>query len=91
MKIIKKAVACLAVCGSIFLSSAEAEIIGISFPNYAKNSWLIQGQFLQNYLEEDGYGVSFMLADNVRNQKSDIRAMIDSGCDVLVVAAIEAK
>lgn len=91
MKIIKKAVACLAVCGSIFLSSAEAEIIGISFPNYAKNSWLIQGQFLQNYLEEDGYGVSFMLADNVRNQKSDIRAMIDSGCDVLVVAAIEDK
>lgn len=91
MKIIEKAVAGVAICYSIFLSTAVAEIIGISFPNYSRDSWLIQGQYLQDYLEEDGYGVSYMLADNVKSQVNDIRSMIDNGCEILVVASIEDK
>lgn len=91
MKIKNIAVAGVAICYSIFLSTAMAEIIGISFPSYARNSWPVQGQYLQDYLEEDGYGVSYMLADNVKNQISDIKIMIDSGCEILVVASIDDK
>lgn len=91
MKIFNNTIVGLTLCCSVFLSSAAAEIIGISFPNFPQNSWQKHGQYLQDYLEEDGYGVSYMPADNVKNQISDIRSMIDSGCDVLVVASIEDK
>ncbi len=91
MKLLRIAVSGVALCSYLFLSSATSEIIGISFPFNSNSSWQKQGQFLQNYLEDEGYAVSYMQANSVKTQIKDIKTMIEGGCDILVVASIDDK
>lgn len=76
---------------SIFLiNSAQAVTIGVSFPNTTSQRWKAEGEYLKSYLEEDGYDISFSIAENdSEKQIKDIERMIDDGCKVLVIACVD--
>lgn len=74
----------------ISVNSAFAVTIGVSFPNTTSQRWKAEGEYFKNYLEEDGYDVSFRIAENDSNtQIKDIERMIDEGCEVLVIACVD--
>ena len=78
------AVLCLAV------SLAYAEKVGVSMPSKDLQRWNQDGANMQAMLEEAGYEVDLQYASNdVQTQLSQVENMINSGADVLVIAAIE--
>ena len=78
------AVLCLAV------SLAYAEKVGVSMPTKDLQRWNQDGANMQAMLEEAGYEVDLQYASNdVQTQLSQVENMINSGADVLVIAAIE--
>ena len=63
--------------------------IGISLPTQDLMRWANDGSQMLEELEADGYEVDLQYASNdTTTQAVQIRDMIDSGCKVLVVAAI---
>ena len=63
--------------------------VGISFPTKDLFRWNTDGENLKNHLEAAGYVVDLQYANNdVYTQMSQIEDMIQTGADVLVVAAI---
>ena len=78
------AVLCLAV------SLAYAEKVGVSMPTKDLQRWNQDGANMQAQLEAAGYEVDLQYASNdVQTQLSQVENMINSGADVLVIAAIE--
>ena len=64
--------------------------VAISLPTKDLQRWLDDGTRMKTQFEEEGYIVDLQYADNnVATQVSQIELMVDSGCDVLVVAAID--
>lgn len=64
--------------------------IGISMPTKALMRWNTDGDRLKNLLVTEGYLVDLQYADNdTSTQVAQIDFLIDSGCDVLVIAAID--
>ncbi|WP_028235854.1 substrate-binding domain-containing protein [Pseudobutyrivibrio sp. MD2005] len=66
--------------------------VGVAMPTKDLQRWNQDGANMQSELEAAGYEVDLQYASNdVQTQVSQIENMINSGCDVLVVAAIEAS
>jgi len=64
---------------------------GISMPNKSVQYWTIDGETMKNRLEKLGYGVDLESAgdNDVNTQINQIQSMIDSGCNVLIIAAVD--
>ena len=66
--------------------------VGISMPTKDLQRWYQDGTSLKDQLESYGYTVDLQYASNTVNaQIAQIEDMINSGCDILVIAAIEAS
>ena len=66
--------------------------VGVAMPTKDLQRWNQDGANMQSELEAAGYEVDLQYASNdTQTQISQIENMINSGCDVLVVAAIEAS
>ena len=74
----------------LMVSAAYAEKIGVSMPTKDLQRWNQDGENMQKELEAAGYEVDLQYASNdVQTQLSQVENMISSGCNVLVIAAIE--
>ena len=78
----------LALC--LTATAAFAEKVGVSMPTKDLQRWNQDGANMQAQLEAAGYEVDLQFASNdVQTQLSQVENMINSGCDVLVISAIE--
>ncbi|NLJ71240.1 MAG: sugar ABC transporter substrate-binding protein [Clostridiaceae bacterium] len=67
--------------------------IGISMPTKSLQRWNQDGSYMQEMLTEAGYEVDLQYAgdNDISLQVSQVENMITSGCDVLVITAIDAS
>ena len=66
--------------------------VGISMPTKDLQRWNQDGDYIASQLEALGYEVDLQYAENdVATQVAQIENMINSGCDVLIIAAIESS
>ena len=71
-------------------SLAEGKKVGVSMPTKDLQRWNQDGENMQKLLEEAGYEVDLQFASNdVQQQLNQVTNMINNGCDVIVIAAIE--
>ncbi len=78
----------LALC--LTASIASAEKVGVSMPTKDLKRWNQDGANMQAQLEAAGFEVDLQFASNdVATQQAQLENMINSGCDVLVISAIE--
>ncbi len=71
-------------------TAALAEKVGVSMPTKDLQRWNQDGANMEALLTEAGYEVDLQFAGNdVQQQLSQVETMIDNGCSVLVIAAIE--
>ena len=69
---------------------AEGELVGVSMPTKDLQRWNQDGAYMEEKLKEAGYEVELQYASNdVPTQLNQIETMIDDGCQVIVIAAIE--
>ena len=65
-------------------------MVGVSMPARELQRWNQDGANMQSALEAAGYEVDLQYASNdSETQISQIESMIDSGCEVLVIAAVD--
>ena len=77
-------------CGGAGGSSSGAKKVGVSMPTKDLQRWNQDGANMEKELKAAGYEVDLQFANNdVQQQVSQIENMISSGCNVLVIAAIE--
>ena len=77
-------------CGGAGGSSSGAKKVGVSMPTKDLQRWNQDGANMEKELKAVGYEVDLQFANNdVQQQVSQIENMISSGCNVLVIAAIE--
>ncbi|MCR5197045.1 MAG: sugar-binding protein [Pseudobutyrivibrio sp.] len=73
-------------------TAATGTKVGVAMPTKDLQRWNQDGANMQAELEAAGYEVDLQYASNdTQTQISQIENMINSGCNVLVVAAIEAS
>lgn len=73
-------------------AAATGKKVGVSMPTKDLQRWNQDGANMQAQLEAAGYEVDLQYASNQEEtQVSQIENMINSGCSVLVIAAIEAN
>lgn len=73
-------------------AASTGKKVGVSMPTKDLQRWNQDGSNMQAELEAAGYEVDLQYASNQEEtQVSQIENMINSGCSVLVVAAIEAN
>jgi len=71
-------------------AEANGTKVGVSMPTKDLQRWNQDGSNMQAELEAAGYEVDLQYASNdVQTQVSQVENMITSGCNVLVIAAIE--
>ena len=71
-------------------TAALAEKVGVSMPTKDLQRWNQDGENMEAKLKEAGYEVDLQFANNdVNTQLTQVQTMIDNGCDVVVIAAIE--
>ena len=71
-------------------ASAEGKLVGVAMPTKDLQRWNQDGENMKNMLEAEGYTVDLQYASNdVQQQLNQVTNMINSGCDVVVIAAIE--
>ena len=88
MKKILALVLALALCLSC--ASALAAKVGVSMPTKDLQRWNQDGAYMEEKLLEAGFEVELQFASNdVPAQLNQIETMIDNGCDVIVISAIE--
>ena len=88
MKKILALVLALVMC--IGCASAFAEKVGVSMPTKDLQRWNQDGEYMEKLLGEAGYEVELQYASNdVPTQLNQVETMIDDGCAVIVIAAIE--
>ena len=76
--------------GSKPVVSSSGQKVGVSMPTKDLQRWNQDGDIIKTKLEAAGYEVDLQYAGNkVETQVTQIEDMIHSGCDVLVIAAIE--
>ena len=69
---------------------SDATTIGVAMPTQSLQRWYQDGENLKTQLEAAGYAVDLQYANNdVATQISQIEDMIENGCSVLVIAAID--
>ncbi len=70
--------------------ASGAKKVGVSMPTKDLQRWNQDGANMEKELKAAGYEVDLQFANNdVQQQVSQIENMISSGCNVLVIAAIE--
>ena len=88
MKKILALVLALVLC--ISCASAFADKVGVSMPTKDLQRWNQDGEYMEQLLAEAGYEVELQYASNdVPTQLNQVETMIDDGCAVIVIAAIE--
>ena len=88
MKKVLALVLALVMC--IGCASAFAEKVGVSMPTKDLQRWVQDGENMQKELEAAGYEVELQYASNdVPTQLNQVETMVDNGCDVIVISAIE--
>jgi len=88
MKKILALVLALALC--LGTASALAAKVGVSMPTKDLQRWNQDGDNMQKELEAAGYEVDLQYASNdVQQQLNQVTNMINNGCEVIVIAAIE--
>ncbi len=81
----------LMVCGAMAVL-ADGEKIGVSMPTKDLQRWNQDGEYMQKMLTEAGYVVDLQFAANdVQQQLNQVTNMINNGCNVVVISAIEAS
>jgi putative multiple sugar transport system substrate-binding protein len=74
------------------VASALAEKVGVSMPTKDLQRWNQDGANMEAKLKEAGYEVELQFASNdPQQQLAQVETMIDNGCSVVVIAAIEGK
>ena len=69
---------------------ADSKKIGISLPTMDLMRWKTDGDYMRTELELRGYEVDLQYANNMTDtQRAQIMNLTDSGCSVLIVAAID--
>lgn len=64
--------------------------IGVSMPTKDLQRWVQDGQNMQSELQDSGFIVDLQYADNETSvQAAQIQDMIDGGCEILVIGAID--
>ncbi len=64
--------------------------VGVSMPTKDLQRWNQDGENMEKLLKEAGYEVELQFASNdVNTQLNQVETMIDNGCKVVVIAAIE--
>ena len=88
MKKIIALVLALVLC--VACASALADKVGVSMPTKDLQRWNQDGDNMQKLLTEAGYEVDLQYASNdVQQQLNQVTNMINNGCSVVVIAAIE--
>ncbi len=78
------------VIGCVGFAFAAGEKVGVSMPTKDLQRWNQDGENMQKLLEEAGYVVDLQYAANdVQQQLNQVTNMINNGCTVIVIAAIE--
>ena len=85
---------CILLSALLILSCASAladgQKVGVSMPTKDLQRWNQDGENMQKLLEKAGYTVDLQFASNdVQQQLNQVTNMINNGCEVLVIAAIE--
>ena len=69
---------------------ADSQKVGVAMPTKDLQRWNQDGENMQKLLEEAGYEVDLQFASNdVQQQLNQVTNMINNGCNVIVIAAIE--
>jgi len=90
MKKILALVLALALCIGCVSALADGEKVGVSMPTKDLQRWVQDGENMQKELEAAGFAVELQYASNdIATQLNQIDAMIDNGCNVIVISAIE--
>ena len=90
MKKILALVLCAMLALGCVAALAEGELVGVSMPTKDLQRWNQDGAYMEEKLKEAGYAVELQFASNdVPTQLNQIETMIDNGCQVIVIAAIE--
>ena len=88
-----KKILAMLLCALMMLSvcaMAEGQKVGVSMPTKDLQRWNQDGANMEALLTEAGYEVDLQYANNdVGTQLNQVQTMIDNGCEVLVIAAIE--
>ena len=72
------------------VASALAEKVGVSMPTKDLQRWNQDGANMEAKLKEAGYEVELQFASNdPQQQLAQVETMINDGCEVVVIAAIE--
>ncbi|MBQ7657229.1 MAG: substrate-binding domain-containing protein, partial [Clostridia bacterium] len=72
------------------VSALAADKVGVSMPTKDLQRWNQDGDYLYQKLTEAGYEVDLQFASNdVQQQLNQVTNMINNGCTVIVIAAIE--
>ena len=88
MKKILALVLALVMC--IGCASAFAEKVGVSMPTKDLQRWVQDGENMEKELKDAGFEVELQYASNdVPTQLNQVETMIDNGCNVIVISAIE--
>jgi len=86
----KKIFALVLALAMLLSCAALAEKVGVSMPTKDLQRWNQDGANMQALLEEAGYEVDLQYASNdVQQQLNQVTNMINGGCNVVVIAAIE--
>jgi len=81
---------CMMMVLSAVSAMAAGEKVGVSMPTKDLQRWNQDGENMQKLLEAAGYTVDLQFASNdVQQQLNQVTNMINNGCEVLVIAAIE--
>ena len=90
MKKILAVLLCAMMLLSCVAALAEGELVGVSMPTKDLQRWNQDGTYMEEKLKEAGYQVELQYASNdVPTQLNQVETMIDNGCQVIVIAAIE--
>ena len=90
MKKILALIVCVLLVVASMSALAEGQKVGVSMPTKDLQRWNQDGANMEAMLKEAGYEVELQYAANdVQQQLSQVETMIDNGCEVLVIAAIE--
>ncbi len=90
MKKIVALLMCLMMVIASVSALADGQKVGVSMPTKDLQRWNQDGENMQKSLEAAGYTVDLQYASNdVQQQLNQVTNMINGGCEVLVIAAIE--
>ena len=90
MKKLIALVLAIALCISCASALADGQKVSVSMPTKDLQRWNQDGENMQKLLEDAGYTVDLQFASNdVQQQLNQVTNMINNGCEVLVIAAIE--